>query len=123
MLTATIIAACRYPTDQVFHALIDRGRAPLDLQTIKQSWDIGVQNIASEQSQAAYDLKKLHGKHILRRIGHTRCYEPLPSGLRAMTALVVLRNKAIKPSLLPLNLSAQPAVHTTQNRSTATTTP
>jgi hypothetical protein len=33
----------------------------------------------------------------VRRIGHTRRYEPLPSGIRAMTALVVLRNKAIKP--------------------------
>jgi hypothetical protein len=48
---------------------------------------------------AAYDLKKLRGKHIIRRIGHTRRYEPLPTGLRAMTALVVLRNKAIKPLL------------------------
>src|SRR5438270_11024908 len=48
---------------------------------------------------AAYDLKKLRGKQILRRIGHTRRYEPLPAGLRAMTALLVLRNKAIKPLL------------------------
>ena len=45
--------------------------------------------------QAAYDLKKLRGKQIVRRIGHTRRYEPLPAGLRAMTALVV---SAIKPS-------------------------
>src|SRR6516162_5330138 len=57
---------------------------------------------------AAYDLKKLRGKQIVRRIGHTRRYEPLPSGLRAMTALLVLRNKAIKPLLRPRNLSAQP---------------
>jgi hypothetical protein len=48
---------------------------------------------------AAYDLKKLRGKHIICRIGHTRRYEPLASGLRAITALVVLRNKAIKPLL------------------------
>src|SRR6267142_1964670 len=48
---------------------------------------------------AAYDLKKLRGKHIVCRIGHTRRYQPLPSGLRAMTALIVLRNKAIKPLL------------------------
>jgi hypothetical protein len=60
----------------------------------------------SKQSQseygprdAAYDLKKLRGKQIVRRIGHTRRYEPLPAGLRAMTALLVLRNKAIKPLL------------------------
>src|ERR1700730_10350286 len=44
---------------------------------------------------AGYDLKKLRGKQIVRRIGHTRRYEPLPTGLRAMTALLVLRNKAI----------------------------
>ena len=49
--------------------------------------------------RAAYDLKKLRGKHIVRRIGHSRRYEPLPTGLRAMMALLVLRNKAIKPLL------------------------
>jgi hypothetical protein len=48
---------------------------------------------------AAYDLKKLRGKQIVRRIGHTHRYEPLASGLRAITALIVLRNKAIKPLL------------------------
>src|SRR5256886_651418 len=48
---------------------------------------------------AAYDLKKLRGKDIVHRIGHTRRYEPLPTGLRAMTALLVLRDKAIKPLL------------------------
>ena len=49
--------------------------------------------------QAAYDLKKLRGKQIVRRIGSTRRYEPVPSGLRAITALLVLRDKAIKPLL------------------------
>jgi hypothetical protein len=49
--------------------------------------------------RAAYDLKKLRGKKIVRRIGRTRRYESLPKGLRAMAALVVLRNKAIKPLL------------------------
>ncbi|HEX8838800.1 MAG TPA: hypothetical protein VF748_17790, partial [Candidatus Acidoferrum sp.] len=44
---------------------------------------------------AAYDLKKLRGKHIVCRIGQTRRYKPLASGLRALTALLVLRNKAI----------------------------
>ena len=62
--------------------------------------------VVSKQSQseygrrrAAYDLKKLRAKQIVRRIGRTRRYEPLRAGLRAMTALVVLRNKAIKPLL------------------------
>jgi hypothetical protein len=49
--------------------------------------------------RAAYDLKKLRGKEIVRRVGRTRRYEPLPTGLKALTALVVLRNKAIKPSV------------------------
>jgi hypothetical protein len=48
---------------------------------------------------AAYDLKKLRGKQIVDRIRHTRRYETLPTGLRALTALLVLRNKAIKPLL------------------------
>jgi hypothetical protein len=57
---------------------------------------------------AAYDLKKLRGKHIICRVGHTRRYTSLASGLRAITALVVLRNKAIKPLLAaarPLHLT------------------
>jgi hypothetical protein len=49
--------------------------------------------------RAAYDLKKLRGKTIVRRIGQTRRYEAIPKGLRAMAALVVLRNKEIKPLL------------------------
>jgi hypothetical protein len=49
--------------------------------------------------QAAYDLKKLRGQQIVRRIGSTRRYDVVPSGLRAITALLVLREKAIKPLL------------------------
>jgi hypothetical protein len=48
---------------------------------------------------AAYDLKKLRGKHIVQRIGRTCRYDTRPTGLRAMTALIVLRNRAIKPLL------------------------
>jgi hypothetical protein len=47
--------------------------------------------------RAAYDLKKLRGKHIVCRIGKTAKYEAIPQGARAMAALVVLRDKAIKP--------------------------
>jgi len=49
--------------------------------------------------RAAYDLKKLRAKNIVQRIGQTRRYQSTPRGLRAMVALVVLRNKAIKPLL------------------------
>jgi len=40
-------------------------------------------------TSAVHDLKRLRGKQIVRRIGHTRRYEPLPAGIRAMTELVV----------------------------------
>jgi hypothetical protein len=38
-------------------------------------------------------------KNIVQRIGQTRRHESTASGLRTMVALVVLRNKAIKPLL------------------------
>src|SRR6201987_2175319 len=49
--------------------------------------------------RGAYDLKKLRAKNIVQRIAQTRRYESTASGLRAMVALVVLRNKALKPLL------------------------
>jgi hypothetical protein len=42
---------------------------------------------------AACDLKKLRGKNIVRRIGETRRYQSISSGLKAMVALLVLRTK------------------------------
>src|ERR1700741_3058844 len=50
-------------------------------------------------TRAAYDLKKFRGQQIVQRIGATRRYEAGPAGLKAITALVVLRDKAIKPLL------------------------
>jgi hypothetical protein len=49
--------------------------------------------------QAAYDLKKLRGKRLVEKIGTSHRYRPLDRGLRAMTGLVVLRDKVIKPLL------------------------
>ncbi len=48
---------------------------------------------------AAYDLKKFRVKHLVHKIESTRRYEAVPQGLRAMSALVVLRDKVIKPLL------------------------
>jgi hypothetical protein len=70
---------------------------------------------------AAYDLKKLRGKHIVCRIGQTRRYEPLASGLPALTALLVLRNKAINLSSPPPGRFTQLAAGTTPNPSMPTT--
>jgi hypothetical protein len=49
--------------------------------------------------RAAYDLKKLRGKGMVHKVGTSHRYETDPAGLRAITALVVLREKAIRPLL------------------------
>ena len=49
--------------------------------------------------QAAYDIKKLRGKGLVHKRGNSRRYEPVPERLRAMVALVVLRDKVIRPIL------------------------
>jgi len=48
---------------------------------------------------AAYDLKKLRGKQMVERIGKTRRYQPLLNGIRVMAALLVLRDKVVRPIL------------------------
>jgi hypothetical protein len=48
--------------------------------------------------QAAYDPKKLRGKLIVKRLSAPRRYAAIPSGPRAITALLGLRDNAIKPS-------------------------
>jgi hypothetical protein len=57
--------------------------------------------------RAAYDIKKLRGKAIVRKIGNSRRYEPTLEGLRALTALLVLREKIIQP-LLAASCQPQP---------------
>jgi len=49
--------------------------------------------------QAAYDLKKLRGKNLVRKMDKSRRYEAVPEGLQAMAAWLVLREKVIKPVL------------------------
>ncbi len=49
--------------------------------------------------RAAYDIKKLRAKGMVQKIGKSRRYEPVSEGLRALTALLVLREKIIKPLL------------------------
>lgn len=59
-------------------------------------------NLSPETYQprhAAYDLKKFRAKQWLRKIGSSRRYETTPDGLRTMAALLILREKVIKPVL------------------------
>jgi hypothetical protein len=49
---------------------------------------------------AAYDLKKLRGKGLVGKAPDSaHRYQPTPDGLRSMAALVVLREKVLKPLL------------------------
>ena len=48
---------------------------------------------------AAYDLKKLRGKQWVQKIGKSRRYTVPAPGLRIMSALLILREKIIKPVL------------------------
>lgn len=65
--------------------------------------------------RAAYDLKKLRGKRSCGASAKTRRYESLPKGLRAMAALVVPRNKAIKPLLAAARSYGPHVVRKTQS--------
>jgi hypothetical protein len=56
--------------------------------------------------RAAYDIKKLRAKGMVTRIGKSRRYETVPEGIRSLTALLVLREKIIRPLLAA---SGQPA--------------
>jgi hypothetical protein len=67
--------------------------------------DYGESNYQARQ--AAYDLKKLRGKDMVRRVGKTRHYEPTSTGLKALAALLVLRDKVIKP-LLAASMETRP---------------
>jgi hypothetical protein len=49
--------------------------------------------------RAAYDIKKLRGKAIVHKIGNSRRYESIPQGLQALAALLLLREKIIRPLL------------------------
>lgn len=60
--------------------------------------------------RAAYDIKKLRAKGMVRKIGKSRRYETLPQGLRSLTALLVLRDKIIRP-LLAASCQPQPSSH------------
>jgi len=61
-----------------------------------------------DSRRAAYDLKKLRGKQIVRRIAKSQRYEPIADGLKTMTALIILRDKAIKPLLAAAQRLRQP---------------
>jgi hypothetical protein len=53
--------------------------------------------------QAAYDLKKLRGKQWIDKVQGSHRYQASPVGLRTMAALLLLRDKILKPLLAGIN--------------------
>jgi hypothetical protein len=49
--------------------------------------------------RAAYDLKKLRGKNLVTKVAKSRRYCVPPSAIPAMGALVLLREKVLRPIL------------------------
>lgn len=47
--------------------------------------------------RAAYDLRKLRGKHLVDRVTGTRRYRATPAGVRVLAGLLILREKVLKP--------------------------
>ena len=47
--------------------------------------------------QAAYDLRKLRGKHLVDKPGRTRRYHIPPAAARTISALLTLRDHVIAP--------------------------
>jgi hypothetical protein len=79
-------------------AAAPRGFSLSDLAAqVRTIMGITVEKYSSRQ--AAYDLKKLRGKNLVRKMDKSRRYETVPEGLQAMAALLVLREKVIKPVL------------------------
>jgi hypothetical protein len=66
-------------------------------QLAAQVRDWGESNYQARQ--AGYDLKKLRGKDMVRRIGKTRHDEPTSAGIKTLAALLVLGDKVIRPLL------------------------
>jgi hypothetical protein len=49
--------------------------------------------------QAAYDLRKLRGKHLLDKPGRGRRYQVPPAAARTVAALLTLRDHVVRPLL------------------------
>jgi len=59
----------------------------------------GTSMAAYGQRQAAYDLRKLRGKSLVYRLPKSRRYRVRRPGIRTLAALLVLREKVLKPVL------------------------
>ena len=69
--------------------------------------------------QAAYDLRKLRGKHLVDKPGHTRRYHVPADAARTIAALLALRDQVIAPILAGVRsprMGRKPAIWTRIDR-------
>src|SRR5207244_3773717 len=71
--------------------------------------------------QAAYDLKKRRAKDLITKLGRSRRYQLSPPSMRAITALLVLREHVIRPLLAGVRTPAPLARRPPSRSSTSTT--
>lgn len=77
-------------------ALIPQGFTVSDLAAKVRD----ILNVTTYQARhASYDLKKFRAKQWICKIGSSRRYQASPNGLHTMAALLVLREKVLKPVL------------------------
>jgi len=63
--------------------------------------------------QAAYDLKKLRAKDLITKQARSRQYQLSPPSMRAVTALLILRDHVIRPILAGVQTPSRPSKPTT----------
>jgi hypothetical protein len=84
----------------VIEAVIGLAAAPQGFRCAELAAKVQSSTISNyTPRQAAYDLKKLRGKNVVRKMDNSRRYEPIPEGLQNMAALLILREKVLKPVL------------------------
>ena len=88
---------------RVVHGLLALAASPRGFTASQLASHVVAQKTGEQYTyssrQAAYDLKKFRGKGIVFRIGSSHRYETSSDGLRALSALVLLRNKILAPLL------------------------
>lgn len=67
-------------------------------------------------SRAAYDLRKLRAKGLVSKVARSRRYQGDPGALRAIAALLLLRDRIIRPLLTAAARSPMPATPTVSSK-------
>jgi hypothetical protein len=98
----------------VLHAVIALAASPKGITAsslaAKVRAFLGLDPQTYKPRQASYDLKKLRGKQWLLPIPKSHSYQVAPDGLRTMTALLVLREKVLRPLLAGARFNGSPSL-------------